>query len=108
MGCVNRLLRYRDGALLVDFRFCGEGVARAPCLSPAVAYKRDVCRHDVCASKPGREIAGCCVSKMDRRLLIVVWAALALQIPFELRNTWAGLSNLQWTFLALAALNIPS
>jgi hypothetical protein len=45
---------------------------------------------------------------MDQRLLMIAWAALVVQIPFELRNPWAGLSNLQWTFLALAVLNIPS
>jgi hypothetical protein len=43
-----------------------------------------------------------------RRLLSIVWAALVLQIPFELKYTWAGLSNLQWTFVALALLHIPA
>lgn len=45
---------------------------------------------------------------MAQRLLIIAWAALVVQIPFEFRNTWLGLSNLQWTFLALAALILPS
>ena len=30
------------------------------------------------------------------------------QIPFELKYTLLGLSNLQWTFIALVAVNVPS
>src|SRR6266850_846571 len=40
------------------------------------------------------------------------WSSLALacviaQIPFELRYTLLGLSNLQWTFLVLVAVSAP-
>src|SRR5580765_4647542 len=45
---------------------------------------------------------------MDQRWRTIAWAALVVQIPFELKYTLVGLSNLQWTFLALVALNIPS
>jgi hypothetical protein len=34
-------------------------------------------------------------------------AAVVAQIPFELRYTLFGLSNLQWTFLALFAASVP-
>jgi O-antigen ligase len=44
---------------------------------------------------------------MNRKWRIVAWTALVLQIPFELNRTLLGLSNLQWTFLALAALSAP-
>jgi len=33
--------------------------------------------------------------------------ALVVQIPFELRHTIFGLSNLQWTFLAVLVISIP-
>ena len=45
---------------------------------------------------------------MDHRWRTIAWAALVVQIPFELKYTLGGLSNLQWTFLALAVINIPS
>jgi hypothetical protein len=35
------------------------------------------------------------------------FVALIVQIPFELRYTLLGLTNLQWTFVALAALSAP-
>jgi hypothetical protein len=35
----------------------------------------------------------------------MAWTALLVQIPFELKYTFAGLSNLQWTFVVLAAAN---
>src|SRR5262249_2263107 len=41
--------------------------------------------------------------QMHRALL----AALFIQIPFELRNTVLGLSNLQWTFVLLAIVSTP-
>ncbi len=37
----------------------------------------------------------------------ILAAALAAQIPFELRSTLFGLTNLQWTFLAFAATGTP-
>src|SRR5437868_4236941 len=35
-------------------------------------------------------------------------AALVLQIPFEIRYTLLGLSNLQWTFVALVLVSAPA
>jgi hypothetical protein len=37
----------------------------------------------------------------------IVLAALILQIPFEFRNEVFGLSNLQWTFVALVVVSTP-
>src|SRR5262245_22887424 len=37
---------------------------------------------------------------------IVAWTLVA-QIPFELRYTLLGLTNLQWTFLVLALASAP-
>src|SRR5258708_5893968 len=45
---------------------------------------------------------------MDQRWRTIAWVALVVQIPFEVKYTLVGLSNLQWTFLALVALHIPS
>src|SRR5215831_13370828 len=33
--------------------------------------------------------------------------ALLIEIPFELRHTLFGLSNLQWTFVLVVLLNLP-
>src|ERR1700733_6847773 len=44
---------------------------------------------------------------MDQRWRTIAWAALVVEIPFELKYKLVGLSNLQWTFVALVALNIP-
>src|SRR5262245_54812403 len=41
------------------------------------------------------------------RLQLGVLIALIVQIPFEFRYTLAGLSNLQWTFLAIVLLWSP-
>src|ERR1043166_6533395 len=38
----------------------------------------------------------------------VIWTALLLQIPFELKDTLFGLSNLQWTFIVLVLVNLSS
>jgi O-antigen ligase/polysaccharide polymerase Wzy-like membrane protein len=45
---------------------------------------------------------------MYQRWHKIVWAALVLQIPFELKYTWLGLSNLQWTFVILTVFTLPS
>ena len=45
---------------------------------------------------------------MIQRCQAITWAALVAQIPFELKYTLLGLSNLQWTFIALVAVNVPS
>jgi O-antigen ligase len=45
---------------------------------------------------------------LTERLRTVVWTALLLQIPFELKDTLLGLSNLQWTFIFLVLINLPS
>src|SRR5215471_17007570 len=37
----------------------------------------------------------------------IVLAALILQIPFEFRHEVFGLSNLQWTFVALLVVSTP-
>src|SRR5215470_10421646 len=46
-------------------------------------------------------------SRRERGFVLIVAAVLAAQIPFEFRNTLFGLTNLQWTFLALAAAGTP-
>src|SRR4051812_40874465 len=40
--------------------------------------------------------------------LTLTLVAVVIQIPFELRYTFLGLTNLQWTFLILFCLAIPS
>jgi O-Antigen ligase len=45
---------------------------------------------------------------MNERWQRIAWTALLVQIPFELKYTLAGLSNLQWTFIALTALSITT
>jgi hypothetical protein len=37
----------------------------------------------------------------------ILLAALVIQIPFEARYTLLGLSNLKWTFIALALVSVP-
>jgi hypothetical protein len=44
---------------------------------------------------------------MYQRWHTIVWAALIVQIPFELKYTLLGLSNLQWTFVVLTVLSLP-
>jgi len=44
---------------------------------------------------------------MPEWLWKLLFAAVVLQIPFEFRWTLLGLSNLQWTFVGLAACSIP-
>jgi O-antigen ligase len=44
---------------------------------------------------------------MYQRWHKILWAALVVQIPFELKYTWLGLSNLQWTFVVLTVLTLP-
>jgi hypothetical protein len=44
---------------------------------------------------------------MRERWFNIALIALVVQIPFELRYTLFGLSNLQWTFVALAAASSP-
>ena len=45
---------------------------------------------------------------MRERLPVIALMALIAQIPFELRYTLLGLSNLQWTFLVLLLVTTPS
>src|SRR5689334_22176201 len=40
---------------------------------------------------------------MRERGLTILLCAVVAQIPFEIRFTFLGLSNLQWTFVVLAA-----
>src|SRR5262245_35930178 len=44
---------------------------------------------------------------MRERWLAILICALVAQIPFEVRYTFLGLSNRQWTFLVLAASSAP-
>ena len=44
---------------------------------------------------------------MRERWLNVALIAVVAQIPFELQHTFLGLSNLQWTFVLVAALAAP-
>jgi len=44
---------------------------------------------------------------MPEWLWKLLLAAVIVQIPFETRDEWLGLSNLQWTFAALAVASIP-
>src|SRR5437016_1510433 len=44
---------------------------------------------------------------MRERWLAILFCALAVQIPFEVRYTFLGLSNLQWTFIVLAVASAP-
>jgi O-antigen ligase/polysaccharide polymerase Wzy-like membrane protein len=44
---------------------------------------------------------------MRERWPAVLLCALVVQIPFEIRYTFLGLSNLQWTFLAVATASTP-
>jgi len=44
---------------------------------------------------------------MLERWRAVALAAVVLQIPFELRFTLFGLSNLKWTFIALVLISMP-
>src|SRR5215467_8508538 len=44
---------------------------------------------------------------MRRSWPSIVLAALILQIPFEFSRELFGLSNLQWTFVALVAVSAP-
>ena len=44
---------------------------------------------------------------MRERWLAILLCALIAQIPFESRYTLLGISNLQWTFIALAAASTP-
>src|SRR5262249_1228062 len=45
---------------------------------------------------------------MHERWRAFTLAAVVAQIPFELRYTLFGLSNLQWTFIALVLVSIPA
>jgi hypothetical protein len=45
---------------------------------------------------------------MHDRWRTVVLATVVAQIPFELRYTLFGLSNLQWTFIALSVVSTPA
>ena len=44
---------------------------------------------------------------MRERPVAILLCALVAQIPFELRYTFLGLSNLQWTFIVLAVASVP-
>src|SRR5689334_1444054 len=44
---------------------------------------------------------------MRERCLAILLCALVAQIPFETRYTVLGISNLQWTFIAVAAASTP-
>jgi len=44
---------------------------------------------------------------MRERWYAILLCALVAQIPFELRYTFLGLSNLQWTFIVLAVTSAP-
>jgi hypothetical protein len=45
--------------------------------------------------------------QIGERWQTIAWTALLVQIPFELRYTLLGLSNLQWTFVVLVTISIP-
>ena len=45
---------------------------------------------------------------MHERWRVFALAAVVVQIPFELRYTLLGLSNLQWTFITLVVANTPA
>src|SRR5437867_4165611 len=47
------------------------------------------------------------MTDMPQRWPAIAMAALVAQIPFELRYSWLGLSNLQWTFFAAAVVSAP-
>jgi hypothetical protein len=44
---------------------------------------------------------------MRERFVRVFLIALTVQLPFEFRSTLLGLSNLQWTFIALLLFSVP-
>src|SRR3954471_5703306 len=44
---------------------------------------------------------------MRERGFAILVCALVAQMPFEIRYTFLGLSNLQWTFIVLAAASAP-
>src|SRR5947207_1374353 len=56
-----------------------------------------------CSRQPG----GYHMTDLRKDLPRIALAALVAQIPFELRNTFAGLSNLQWTFIGMILLSLP-
>lgn len=47
------------------------------------------------------------MSYLPARFHQLALTALVAQIPFELRYSWYGLSNLQWTFVLTALLAVP-
>ena len=53
-----------------------------------------------------RESLSRLVTALERSRTITL-AALVAQIPFEFRYSFAGLSNLQWTFVLLVVVSLP-